>query len=214
MPRRARLVLPEVPLHLIQRGNNRQIFFVSHDDRRFFLEWLGEYAAKAGCRIHANILMCMSMTTQFVRFSPMQNVRWLDTRIWYSERRRHGVSSRIRLVVLRLVGRGGVRCGLGGDAKARRRVYRALFRYQLDPGLMDESREAGAPAEEGRGGIGEALMTAIGPAREKRGLSPITRSIAIAAAPLAAQQPRRNPRAASRSPFDELTVVAAAPVRA
>ena len=28
MPRRPRVVLPHIPLHLIQRGNNRQVCFV------------------------------------------------------------------------------------------------------------------------------------------------------------------------------------------
>ena len=31
MPRRPRVVLPHVPLHLIQRGNNRQLCFVADD---------------------------------------------------------------------------------------------------------------------------------------------------------------------------------------
>ena len=43
MPRRARLSPPNVPLHLIQRGNNRQACFFSEEDYRFYLEWLAEY---------------------------------------------------------------------------------------------------------------------------------------------------------------------------
>ena len=57
MPRRARLALPNVPLHLIQRGNNRQVCFFAGEDYRFYLDWLGEYAGKTGCRIHAYVLM-------------------------------------------------------------------------------------------------------------------------------------------------------------
>ena len=57
MPRRARLILPNVPLHLIQRGNNRQVCFVAEEDYRFYLDWLKEYADKTGCRIHAYVLM-------------------------------------------------------------------------------------------------------------------------------------------------------------
>lgn len=57
MPRRARLALPNVPLHLIQRGNNRQACFFADEDYRFYLDRLGEHAAKAGCRIHAYVLM-------------------------------------------------------------------------------------------------------------------------------------------------------------
>lgn len=57
MPRRARLAPPGVPLHLIQRGNNRQACFFAIDDYRNYLDWLREYAGKMGCRIHAYVLM-------------------------------------------------------------------------------------------------------------------------------------------------------------
>jgi len=57
MPRRPRVVLPHIPLHLIQRGNNRQICFAADEDCRFYLEWLKEFAGKTGCRIHAYVLM-------------------------------------------------------------------------------------------------------------------------------------------------------------
>ena len=57
MPRRPRLSLPNVPLHLIQRGNNRQACFIGDEDYRFYLDWLSEYAGRAGCSIHAYVLM-------------------------------------------------------------------------------------------------------------------------------------------------------------
>jgi putative transposase len=57
MPRRARLALPGVPLHLIQRGNNRQACFFADEDYRLYLDWLAQYAGKVGCRIHAYVLM-------------------------------------------------------------------------------------------------------------------------------------------------------------
>lgn len=57
MPRRPRLSLPNVPLHLIQRGNNRQVCFVADEDFRCYLDWLGDYAGRTGCRIHAYVLM-------------------------------------------------------------------------------------------------------------------------------------------------------------
>jgi putative transposase len=57
MPRRPRIVLPGVPLHLIQRGNNRQAFFYAEDDYRFYLEWLQTYARDEGCALHAVVLM-------------------------------------------------------------------------------------------------------------------------------------------------------------
>ncbi|WP_202593409.1 hypothetical protein [Ferriphaselus sp. R-1] len=43
MPRRARIALPNVPVHLIQRGNNRQPCFFADEDYRRYLDWLAEY---------------------------------------------------------------------------------------------------------------------------------------------------------------------------
>ena len=57
MPRRPRITLAGVPLHLIQRGNNRQACFFSDDDYRAYLNWLQEYAEKCSCAIHAYVLM-------------------------------------------------------------------------------------------------------------------------------------------------------------
>ncbi len=57
MPRRARLVVPNIPLHIIQRGNNRQACFYSDDDYLFYLDWLLEYSQKTDCLIHAYVLM-------------------------------------------------------------------------------------------------------------------------------------------------------------
>jgi len=57
MPRRSRIIVPGVPLHIIQRGNNRQSCFFADEDYQFYLEWLEEYSRSAGCSIHAYVLM-------------------------------------------------------------------------------------------------------------------------------------------------------------
>jgi putative transposase len=57
MPRRGRYFLPDQPLHLIQRGNNRQPIFFAADDYARYRDWLAEAAAEYGCRIHAYVLM-------------------------------------------------------------------------------------------------------------------------------------------------------------
>jgi putative transposase len=57
MPRRPRLNLATVPLHIIQRGNNRQACFFGEEDYRFYLYWLKKGAEKYGCDIHAYVLM-------------------------------------------------------------------------------------------------------------------------------------------------------------
>jgi putative transposase len=46
-----------VPLHIIQRGNNRQACFFADEDYCVYLDWLNEYAAQSGCLIHSFVLM-------------------------------------------------------------------------------------------------------------------------------------------------------------
>ena len=57
MPRRPRIIVPNTPQHVIQRGNNRQACFYADEDYQFYLEWLKDYADKTECRIHAYVLM-------------------------------------------------------------------------------------------------------------------------------------------------------------
>jgi putative transposase len=57
MPRPARYPLPEVPQHVIQRGNNRQPVFFHEDDYRFYLACLTEAAATHATAVHAYVLM-------------------------------------------------------------------------------------------------------------------------------------------------------------
>ena len=57
MPRRPRITLPGVPLHLIQRGNNRHACFFHEQDYLFYLECLTEYAQISMCKVHAYVLM-------------------------------------------------------------------------------------------------------------------------------------------------------------
>jgi len=57
MPRRSRIIVPDIPLHIIQRGNNRQCCFFAEEDYLFYLDWLKEYAKSTGCSIHAYVLM-------------------------------------------------------------------------------------------------------------------------------------------------------------
>lgn len=57
MPRPPRTVLPGHPLHLIQRGNNRSACFVDDTDRAHYVRALGSASARAGCAIHACVLM-------------------------------------------------------------------------------------------------------------------------------------------------------------
>jgi putative transposase len=57
MGRHARLVVPDVALHVMQRGNNRQDCFHHDNDRLVYLSILREAAALRQCAIHAYCLM-------------------------------------------------------------------------------------------------------------------------------------------------------------
>ncbi len=57
MARLGRYFLPDQPLHVIQRGNNRQAIFFAAEDYARYRDWLAEAAARAGCAIHAYVLM-------------------------------------------------------------------------------------------------------------------------------------------------------------
>jgi putative transposase len=57
LPRMPRIVLAGQAHHVIQRGNNRQAVFFADEDRRVFLDKLGEALAKEGCALHAYVLM-------------------------------------------------------------------------------------------------------------------------------------------------------------
>ena len=57
MPRIARLALSGVPLHVVQRGNNRQACFFHISDYQFYLETLFACARRYQVAIHAYVLM-------------------------------------------------------------------------------------------------------------------------------------------------------------
>jgi REP-associated tyrosine transposase len=57
MARLPRLCLPGIPLHIIQRGTNRQACFASEGDFAAYASWLSEYAEKYHVSIHAWVFM-------------------------------------------------------------------------------------------------------------------------------------------------------------
>jgi len=57
MPRRPRVHLDGLPLHIVQRGHNRQPCFFCEADYQRYLHWLEEALAQARCELHAYVLM-------------------------------------------------------------------------------------------------------------------------------------------------------------
>jgi putative transposase len=193
MPRRPRLVVRKIPLHIIQRGNNRQACFFSDDDYLFYLECLQEYSQKTNCMIHGYVLMTKHvhlLLTPRDSESVGQLMKRLGQRyVQYVNRtyQRRGTlwEGRYRsciaqednylLQCLRYIELNPVRAEmvlhpadyrwssyrtnaegernklinphfmyekLGLTDTARQENYRELFRYSLEPGMVDEIRKA------------------------------------------------------------------------
>lgn len=186
-------MMPGVPLHLIQRGNNRQACFFADEDCRFYLDWLSEYAADNGCRVHAYVLMTnhvhllMSadaadgvarvMKALGQRYAQYVNRSYARSgTLWEGRFRSCPVQEDAYLLACqRYIELNPVRAGmvshpaeypwssyranaqsvrddvvqthplydsLGPDRETRCTAYRELFRHALEPGLVDEIRQA------------------------------------------------------------------------
>jgi putative transposase len=57
MPRTGRVLLPNYPHHVVQRGHNRQAVFAAEGDYRRYLDALRELKESLGIRVHAYCLM-------------------------------------------------------------------------------------------------------------------------------------------------------------
>ncbi len=57
MVRLLRIPPTDIPVHLIQRGNNRQACFISDEDHGAYVGWLKEYFHKYKVEIHAWVMM-------------------------------------------------------------------------------------------------------------------------------------------------------------
>ena len=239
MPRRARVTLANVPLHLIQRGNNRQACFFADEDYRFYLDHLAESATKYGVWIHAYVLM-----TNHVHLllsagradAPGAMMKALGQRyVQYINRtyRRSGTlwEGRFRscltqqetylLACQRYIELNPVRAGmvqhpaeyrwssyranaqgepdalvrpheiynaLGQDALSKQAAYRELFRYELDPGQVDEIRHA----TNGNYALGNSSFA-----------EQVTVALGRRATPGKSGRPRKVAEVQSRSLFDE-----------
>ncbi|WP_295103976.1 transposase [uncultured Candidatus Kuenenia sp.] len=57
MPGIARVVAPNYPHHIAQRGTNKTYIFLDDEDRRYFLQSVKDYADRTGTKIWAYCLM-------------------------------------------------------------------------------------------------------------------------------------------------------------
>lgn len=95
MPRKPRFFLPGVPVHVVQRGNNRQPTFFDAEDYQGYLRWLGEGAARYGCAIHAYVLMTNHvhiLTTPSSETAISRTMQYVGRRYVMDVNRKHGRS--------------------------------------------------------------------------------------------------------------------------
>ncbi|MGH8531445.1 MAG: transposase [Gammaproteobacteria bacterium] len=57
MPRHPRIQLDGIPLHIVQRGHNREPCFFGEEDYFTYLHWLGGGFKETSCPLHAYALM-------------------------------------------------------------------------------------------------------------------------------------------------------------
>jgi len=56
-PAARRVHLDGQPLHIVQRGHNREACFLAEEDYHTYLHWLAEALAESQCKLHAYVLM-------------------------------------------------------------------------------------------------------------------------------------------------------------
>ncbi len=57
MPRRPRIIVPNMPHHIVQRGHNRNAVFVERGDYEYYLENLAEWKEALGLNVYSYCLM-------------------------------------------------------------------------------------------------------------------------------------------------------------
>lgn len=134
MARSARLVVPGLPHHVTQRGNNGAEVFFGDDDRRQYLLWLAEYASKYELKVWAYCLMSNHVhlvvvpTTEHALSSTLRalqmryanrinNQRDTTGHLWQSRFYSCTLDDQHLQAAVRYVERNPVRAGLGSRAE-------------------------------------------------------------------------------------------------
>ncbi len=86
MPRKARLVVPEIPHHVVQRGNRNMLVFFDESDKRLYLRLLKEQSEKHSVQIWAYCLMDNHVHLIAVPSSPSGLAAALANTHWHYSR--------------------------------------------------------------------------------------------------------------------------------
>jgi putative transposase len=129
MPRQARIVIPDIPCHITQRGNHGQDVFYTPDDRKQYLAWLTQYSSRFGLDIIAYCLMTnhihlvaiprkldsMSRTIQTVHMHHTQTINRImgwDGHLWHSRYFSTALDDHYLWLAMRYVEQNPVRAGM------------------------------------------------------------------------------------------------------
>jgi putative transposase len=136
MPRWPRLVSPALPMHITQRGHNRELTFHDEHDYAYYMETLIEASAASSCAVHAYALMqnhVHLLITPAHRTGParlLQRVGSRYVRYWNKRHHRSGTmwegrfrssivdSDRYLLTCSRYIDMNPVRAGIVVDAES------------------------------------------------------------------------------------------------
>lgn len=75
MPRRPRIQLDQVPLHIVQRGHNREACFLGEEDYQSYLHWLGEALAAYQSKGSATNISQFQTSLRLCHFNPLSQSR-------------------------------------------------------------------------------------------------------------------------------------------
>lgn len=104
MPRKRRFYQPGVPVHVFQRGHNKEAVFFNDQDYLAYLRFLKASADALGCLVHAYVLM-----TNHVHLLVMPTAA-NDISLLFQATGRHYVPYSIKLInVVEVCGRVGIR---------------------------------------------------------------------------------------------------------
>jgi len=97
MPRSIRIEYPGARYHVMSRGSRRDLIYQDDNDRRRFLDTLGESIERTGWLVHAYVLMSthyhLLMTTPEANLS--DGMRWLQGAYGRRYNNRHGLSGHV-----------------------------------------------------------------------------------------------------------------------
>jgi len=133
MARQIRYIIPEVPHHIMQRGNNHQIIFFDQVDRKFFCKNLKKYGEEENVQIgsyclmtnHIHLLLYPSSEKGLINFMKLtsqlytQYINWKYKRsgkLWENRYKLHLVDPECEWVIARYIELNPVRAGMVGRA--------------------------------------------------------------------------------------------------